>query len=193
MKRLIKNASFEMLFSNKSTEATDDLIREIIKLGNSEENLVSLFRTLNFTRFHLRGMVEKIGITTEMGKNVSELLCVIDTELLLLRMRMQGLLPALPVRPAKKLRWTGRATDLVELLYPLDTYGCINDGEIGIEELADAFSEILGVEIKNCYNVYMNMKHRKDDSRTYFLDDLREKMNKRMVESDLKGGKYKKR
>ena len=67
MKRLIKNASFEMLFSN-STEATDDLIREIIKLGNSEENLVSLFRTLNFTRFHLRGMVEKIGITTEMGK-----------------------------------------------------------------------------------------------------------------------------
>lgn len=68
MKRLIKNASFEMLFSNKSTEATDDLIREIIKLGNSEENLVSLFRTLSFTRFHLRGMVEKIGITTEMGK-----------------------------------------------------------------------------------------------------------------------------
>ena len=68
MKRLIKNASFEMLFSHKSTEATDDLIREIIKLGNSEENLVSLFRTLNFTRFHLRGMVEKIGITTEMGK-----------------------------------------------------------------------------------------------------------------------------
>ena len=193
MKRLIKNASFEMLFSNKSTEATDDLIREIIKLGNSEENLVSLFRTLNFTRFHLRGMVEKIGITTEMGKNVSELLCVIDTELLLLRMRMQGLLPALPVRPAKKLRWTGRATDLVELLYALDTYGCINDGEIGIEELADAFSEILGVEIKNCYNVYMNMKRRKDDSRTYFLDELREKLNKRMVESDLKGGKFKKR
>lgn len=193
MKRLIKKESFEMLSSNQSTEATDDLIGEIIKLGYSEENLVSLFRTLNFTRFHLRGMVEKIGITTEMGKNVSELLCVIDTELLLLRMRMQGLLPALPVRPAKKLRWTGRATDLVELLYALDTYACINDGEIGIEELADAFSEILGVEIKNCYNVYMNMKHRKDDSRTYFLDDLREKMNKRMVESDLKGGKYKKR
>ena len=193
MKRLIKKESFEMLSSNQSTEATDDLIGEIIKLGYSEENLVSLFRTLNFTRFHLRGMVEKIVITTEMGKNVSELLCVIDTELLLLRMRMQGLLPALPVRPAKKLRWTGRATDLVELLYALDTYGCINDGEIGIEELADAFSEILGVEIKNCYNVYMNMKHRKDDSRTYFLDDLREKMNKRMVESDLKGGKYKKR
>ena len=52
-------------------------------------------------------------------------------------------------------------------------------------------SEIFGVEIKNCYNVYMNMKRRKDDSRTYFLDELREKLNKRMVESDLKGASSK--
>ena len=50
---------------------------------------------------------------------------------------MQGLLPALPVRPAKKLCWTGKATDLVELLYALDTCNCINNGEIGVEELAD--------------------------------------------------------
>ena len=130
---------------------------------------------------------------TNWKKNVSELLFVIDTELDLLKMRMQGLLPALPVKPVQKLRWTGKATDLVELLYALDTCDCINNGEIGVEELADALSELFGIEIKNCYNVYMNMKRRKDDSRTYFLDELREKLNKRMVESDLKGGKFKKR
>ena len=124
---------------------------------------------------------------------MSELLFVINTELELLKMRMQGLHPALPVKPAQKLRWTGKATDLVELLYAFDTCDCINNGEIGVEELANALSEIFGVEIKNCYNVYMNMKRRKDDSRTYFLDELREKLNKRMVESDLKGGKFKKR
>ena len=124
---------------------------------------------------------------------MAELLFVIDTELKLLKMRMQGLLPSLPIKSAKKFRWTGKATDLVELLYALDTCDCINDGEIGVEELADAFSEIFGIEIKNCYNVYMNMKRRKHDSRTYFLDELREKLNKRMVESDLKGGKFKKR
>ena len=124
---------------------------------------------------------------------MSELLFVIDTELKLLKMRIQGLLPTLPVKSAKKLRWTGKATDLVELLYALDTCDCINNGEIGVEELADTLSEIFGVEIKNCYNVYMNMERRKDDSRTYFLDELREKLNKRMVESDLKGGKFKKR
>lgn len=122
-----------------------------------------------------------------------ELLFVIDTELELLKMRMQGLLPPLSIKPAQKLRWTGKVTDLVEVLYALDTCDCINNGGIGVEELADALSEIFNVEIKNCYNVYMNMKRRKDDSRTYFLDELREKLNKRMVESDLKGGKFKKR
>ena len=98
-------------------------------------------------------------------------------------MRMHGGLPTLLVKPAKKLRWIGKATDLVELLYTLDTCDWINNGEIGVEELADALSEIFGVEIKNCYNVYMNMKRRKDDSRTYFLDELREKLNKRMMEN----------
>ncbi|WP_306490259.1 hypothetical protein, partial [Porphyromonas gingivalis] len=88
MKRLIKKESFEMLFSSKSMEATNDLIREIIELGDSEENLVSLFRTLNFTRFQLRMIVENSDITSEVGQNVSELLFVIDTEFELLRMRM---------------------------------------------------------------------------------------------------------
>ena len=32
----------------------------------------------------------------------------------------------------------------------------------------------------------MNMKRRKDDSRTYFLDELREKLNKRMREATLR-------
>ena len=111
-------------------------------------------------------------------------------------MRIKGLLPtakSVLASPAKKFRWTGKVVDLVELLYALDTCDCINNGEIGVEELADAFSDIFGVEIKNCYNVYMNMKRRKDDSRTCFLDGLLEKLNKRMVESDLKGGKFKKR
>ncbi len=124
---------------------------------------------------------------------MSELLFVIDTELELLKMRMQGLLPALPVKPARKLRWTGKATDLVELLYALDTCDCINNGEIGVEELADAFSEIFGVEIKNCYNTYLDIKRRKDIDRTYFLNKLSRTLNERMNESDAKGGKYKKR
>ena len=83
---------------------------------------------------------------------------------------MQGVLPASQSKPAKKFCWTGK-----------------------IVELAEVLSNIFGVEIKNCYNIYMNIKCRKNDSRTYFLDELREKLNKRLIESDLKGGKFKKR
>ena len=94
---------------------------------------------------------------------------------------------------ASSLRWTGKIVDLVELLYALDTCNCVNHGEIGVEELAEELSKLFGVEIKNCYNVYMNMKRRKDESRTYFLEELQDKLNKRMIESDTKGGKYKRR
>ena len=92
------------------------------------------------------------------------------------------------LQKSSSIHWTGKVVDLVELLYALDTCNCINNGEIGVEELSDRLSKVFGVEIKNCYNVYMNMKHRKDES-----DELKEKLNRRMVESDIKGGKYKKR
>ena len=189
MLRLTQTEDFKTINSSCSTKeqvqkASENFMKRIITLCDAEDNAISLFRILRYTRFRLQTLQEKYLMDGE-GKNVLELLSVIDTELELLKVRMQGLLPALPVKPAKKLRWTGKATDLVELLYALDTCDCINNGEIGVEELADALSEIFGVEIKNCYNVYMNIKRRKDDSRTYFLDELREKLNKRMVELSL--------
>ena len=182
MERLVKTFSFRVLSSNDSStaeqrNATDNLIKEIIKL-NTEENdniFYSVFFVIPVSDCNLcKRNPHRIG----RGKNVAELLSVIDTELELLNMRMQGILPTVPLIPAKKFRWTDEVVDLVELLYALDACDCINDGEIGVEELADAFSDIFGVEIKNCYNVYMNMKRRKDDSCTYFLDELREKLNK---------------
>lgn len=110
---------------------------------------------------------------------------------------MQGVLSSLPPSSqsqlSSKIHWTRKVVDLVELLYALDTCNCINNGEIGVEELAEVLSKIFGIEIKNCFSVYIDMKRRKSDSRTYFLDELREKLNIRMVESDLKGGKFKKR
>lgn len=197
MLRLIQTEEFKTIISSCSTneqeqKASENFMKRIIDLCDAEDDAISLFRILRYTRFRLQTL-QAVYLMDGKEKNVSELLCVIDTELKLLKMRMQGLLSTLPVKPTEKLRWTGKATDLVELLYALDTCDCINDGEIDIEELADAFSEIFGIEIKNCYNVYMNMKRRKDDSRTYFLDELREELNKRMVESDLKGGKFKNR
>lgn len=83
-------------------------------------------------------------------------------------------------------QWTGTLVELVELVYGLQETGCINDGETAISELTVYFGRLLGMEIKDshCYNAYSDMKRRKSESRTYFLDKLRERLNLRMQRDD---------
>ena len=56
------------------------------------------------------------------------------------------------------------------------------------EDLAAFFGAQFGLEIKvrNCYDAYLDMKRRKNESRTYFLDKLRERLNLRMQRDDAK-------
>ena len=85
-------------------------------------------------------------------------------------------------------RWTGTLIELVELIYGLQEIGCINDGEASLNELTGYLGKLLGVEIKDilCYNTYANIKHRKNESCTYFLDKMRERLNLRMQRDDAK-------
>ncbi len=59
---------------------------------------------------------------------------------------------------------------------------------IKVPELAAFFSSQLGVKInaRNCYDAYLDIKRRKNDSRTYFLDRMRERLNLRMQRDDGK-------
>lgn len=82
--------------------------------------------------------------------------------------------------PVPALHWTGRASDLVEILYGMSEMGCINDGEIPVGELAAFFYSLFNVEAKDCYRIYSDLKLRKNNSRTYFLDKMQEKLNRRM-------------
>ncbi len=89
------------------------------------------------------------------------------------------------------MRWTGSIVELIELIYGLHESHCINDGEMAINELSDLFGRLFGLEIKvsHCYNAYTDMKRRKNDSRTYFLDKIGEKLNLRMQRDDEKEAK----
>ena len=82
--------------------------------------------------------------------------------------------------PVPALRWTGKASDLVEILYGITEMGCINDGEIQVGKRAAFFYSLFNVEAKDCYRIYSDIKLRKNDSRTYFLDKMQEKLNRRM-------------
>ena len=63
---------------------------------------------------------------------------------------------------APPMRWTGKASD-------------------SLKEIAAYFYKVFGVQAKGCYNIYNDIKMRKNESRTYFLDRAAEKVNRRML------------
>lgn len=88
-------------------------------------------------------------------------------------------------------KWTGSAIELVEIVYALDEMKSINNGEAPIHELTVFIGTLLGVDIRDCYSTYTDMKRRKNASRTYFLDKMQERLNKRMDRDDEKEKKRK--
>ena len=57
-----------------------------------------------------------------------------------------------------------------------------------MNELARFFGEIFGIrfDARSFYDAYTDIKRRKGESRTYFLDKLRERLNLRMKRDDEK-------
>lgn len=86
-------------------------------------------------------------------------------------------------------QWTGSAIELI--VYGLSETGSINNGETPIHELAAFVGTLLNIDIRDCYSTYTDMKRRKNESRTYFLDKMRERLNKRMEQDDEKERKRK--
>ena len=85
---------------------------------------------------------------------------------------------------APPMRWTGKASDLVELIYGISEMGCINNGKMPLKQLAPLLYKIFGVESKDCYRFYVDIKRRKSESRTYFLDRMQEKLNEKMLRDE---------
>lgn len=83
-------------------------------------------------------------------------------------------------------QWTGTVVELVELIYALYEVKCINNGEVPITELATFFGTLLGVDLRECYGTYADIKHRKNANRTYFLDKMSKELNKRMERDEEK-------
>ena len=91
-------------------------------------------------------------------------------------------------RVVLKFGWTGAVVELVELIYALHEMKRIDDGEIAMNELAGFFGELFGIRLdaRSLYDAYTDIKRRKGESRTYFLDKSRERLNLRMQRDDEK-------
>ena len=178
-----------------SKAVTEELFREFNKalqsFCNEEQDRIAIFRILRYTRIRLHVLRKYLPRENDSARNtqgrfLDMAIGYINTELDLLRRydRKQEE----PMQSEPLHRWTGTLVELVELIYGLQELRCIDDGETAINELIAFFGRIFGLDIKdrNCYNAYLDMKRRKNDSRTYFLDKMRERLNLRMQRDDEK-------
>ncbi|WP_259281374.1 RteC domain-containing protein [Bacteroides fragilis] len=92
------------------------------------------------------------------------------------------------MKPNPLYHWTGAVVELVELVYGLNEMKRIDDGKTVMNELAAFFGKIFGIKLdaRYLYDAYTDIKHRKNDSRAYFLDKIREQLNLRMQRDDEK-------
>lgn len=84
---------------------------------------------------------------------------------------------------SSKLFWTGSKTDLIELIYALDSCGSINSGTADIKEVASVCEQIFNIDLGNYYHTFIEIRSRKSNS-TKFIDNLKTSLLKRLKESD---------
>lgn len=85
--------------------------------------------------------------------------------------------------PNAKLHWTGSKVALTELLYALQTEGVFNNGTADLKDIAECFEEIFSINLGQYRRTFLEIRVRKDD-RAKFLTNLREKLLKRMDDTD---------
>ncbi|WP_107782056.1 RteC domain-containing protein [Capnocytophaga leadbetteri] len=73
---------------------------------------------------------------------------------------------------ALNLQWTGKKSQLVELIYGLHSVGCISYGKLPISQITKVFEKLFKVELAEQYHVFHRMKGR-SKSLTPFLDEVK--------------------
>jgi hypothetical protein len=86
---------------------------------------------------------------------------------------------------SKPLLWTGESINLVELGYGLFDSGQLNNGKAGVNDIFKWLEEHFNVSIGIPARRFVEIKRRKRLSRTRFLDNMRESVNKKVEEDEL--------
>ena len=92
----------------------------------------------------------------------------------------------------KQIVWTGKIIHLMEFIYGSDTLKNFNDGQVTIKEVSTYFSKMLGIEIKDPSGCYVSMRERIKESRTSYIDSMRDALLERMEKDDEKAYRRKK-
>jgi len=177
----------------KLTSAYCDFIKTVFDLCIGTASRYELLFAMTYTETELQSLCETCRLNPDINKESDP--CFLYTRKALSFIRhtlkhMQTPMPPLSISeninqpPVTPYQWTGSTVELVELIYGLIEMRSIHNGETPITELASFISSQFGIEIRDCYSAYVDMKRRKNDSRTYYLDKMRERLNRRMQLDD---------
>ncbi len=86
----------------------------------------------------------------------------------------------------RALYWTASKADLTELVYALQSVGCLNSGSVEVKTIAAFLEHQFQMPLGNVYRTFLELRGRKKN-RTPFLDRLREKLIERMDATDEAG------
>ena len=177
----------------KLSSAYCDFIETVFDLCTGSVNRYELLFAMTYTETELQSLCETCRLNPDINRESDP--CFLYTRKALSFIRhllkhMQTQVSPLSTSdninqpPFTPYQWTGSTVELVELIYGLIEMRSIHNGETPITELASFISSQFGIEIKDCYSAYVDMKRRKNDSRTYYLDKMRERLNRRMQLDD---------
>ncbi|MCS2520396.1 MULTISPECIES: RteC domain-containing protein [Bacteroides] len=198
---LTENEFFRLIHNRQDCSGVDaaynEFVKCVVELCSGCHDLHHSLFAMTYAEIELQyHEMQNAAAASESGLNVyvRKALAFIRKMLKLLTIQVPPLTStsfnspknSVPASVTSAFRWTGNAVDLVEIIYGIDEMGCINNGDTPIGELAAFFYALFGVDSKECYRFYTDIKRRKNDSRTYFLDKMQERLNKRMQQDDEK-------
>lgn len=79
------------------------------------------------------------------------------------------------------LTWTGSKTDLIELIYALQSAGVFNKKEADVKQVATYFENTFNISLGNYYRIFQDIRLRKT-GQTNFINQLRENLLSRIRE-----------
>ncbi len=88
-----------------------------------------------------------------------------------------------PFQKQSRLFWTANKTDLIELIYALQSSGAINSGTADIKEMATACELLFNIDLGDYYRTYLEIRSRKTNQ-TKFLDKMKDSLVTRMESAD---------
>lgn len=185
-KKGIKKYYLKTLFKIKKKIARDKFFYNYFK-SNSSQYDDHFFRRIDHDLFILSG-----GYLLEIDKNkntptVHVFVQMEAYEMLrhYLKKKIKELGTAVPTttKSSKLLRWTTSKTDLIESIYALHSAGAFNNGKADLKDIAEYFQEIFDIDLGQYNRVFYDIRSRKN-SKTKFVDSLKEALVKRIKDSD---------